>query len=62
MDEDELTEKYALLCDAIARIFFAEQYGIEPYSLDRYEPPIGHTSDEARKGATAVVAALGFLE
>jgi hypothetical protein len=58
MTTDEAVEKFALVCDAIERIFYAEEDGIEPYEIDG----LGHTSTEARKAALAVFEALGILE
>lgn len=57
LSHDESAHKYALLCDAIARILWADEYGIESYELllgDQFT----HTSDACRLGARGAMRAL----
>lgn len=49
--------KYGQLCDAVARIFYSEEFGIPSYEENGIEG-ISHTSSKCRKAALAVFDAL----
>ncbi|MCI0563881.1 MAG: hypothetical protein MN733_35860 [Nitrososphaera sp.] len=51
LSQEEHAEKFSDLCDAVCRIFFTEQYGIN-------EDELRHTSAPARAAAAAAMEAL----